>query len=157
MDVNDRKMCRISLGELERRWKLVREYLRDRGVEALVLQNEKDFTGGYVKWFTDIPSGYPRTVVFHVSDLMTVVEHGPAGKWRGSSGSEPDNPGVGEIYTTAAFPSVNFTQKYDATVVADLLRHRGYKKIGLVAADTLAMKRTSLIVPKRSKVKKNLI
>jgi|SRR5579863_2255546 len=138
MDVNDRKMCRISLGELERRWKLVREYLRDRGVEALVLQNEKDFTGGYVKWFTDIPSGYPRTVVFHVSDLMTVVEHGPAGKWRGSSGSEPDNPGVGEIYTTAAFPSVNFTQKYDATVVADLLRHRGYKKIGLVAADTIA-------------------
>jgi hypothetical protein len=57
MDVNDRKMYRISLGELERRWKLVREYLRERGMEALVLQNEKDFTGGYVKWFTDIPAG----------------------------------------------------------------------------------------------------
>ena len=138
MDVNDRKMCRISLQELERRWKLVRAYLIDRGIDALVLQSEKDFTGGYVKWFTDIPAGYPRTVVFHVSDLMTVVEHGPAGRKRELNGSDADNPGVGEIYTTAAFPSVNFTQKYDATVVADLLRRHGYTKIGLISADAIA-------------------
>jgi Xaa-Pro aminopeptidase len=138
MDVSDRKMSRISLQELERRWKLVRGYLRDRGIEALVLQSEKDFTGGYVKWFTDIPAGYPRTVVFHASDLMTVIEHGPAGRRRELEGCDRDNPGVGEIYTTAAFPSVNFTQSCDAKVVAEILRRRGYKKIGLVAGDTIA-------------------
>jgi Xaa-Pro aminopeptidase len=138
MDLNDRKMFRISVRELERRWKLVRDYMKERGIEALVAQNEKDFTGGYVKWFTDIPAGYPRTVVFHASDLMTVVEHGPEGKRRELGGRDADNPGVGEIFTTAAFPSVSYTQRYDAQIVADILLRRGYRKVGLVAADTMA-------------------
>src|SRR5215469_6891216 len=138
MDLNDRKMFRISVRELERRWKLVSDYMKEHGIEALVAQNEKDFTGGYVKWFTDIPAGYPRTVVFHASDLMTVVEHGPEGKRRELGGRDADNPGVGEILSTAAFPSVNYTQRYDAKIVTDILLRRGYRKVGLIAADTMA-------------------
>jgi Xaa-Pro aminopeptidase len=138
MGLSERKIFRISIQELERRWKLVRHYMKERGIEALVAQSEKDFTGGYVKWFTDIPAGYPRTVVFHASDLMTIVEHGPAGKHQEPGGRDADNPGVGEVFTTAAFPSVNYTQKYDATIVADILLRRGYRKVGLIAPDTMA-------------------
>lgn len=137
METNDRKMSRISVSELERRWKLVREHMNERGIDALIAQNAKDFTGGYVKWFTDIPAGYPRTVVFHASDHMSVIEHGPRGKRRELDGGDSDNPGVGEILTTAAFPSVNFTQAYDADVVTGLLSRRGYTRIGFVAADTM--------------------
>ena len=137
MEVNDRKMTRISVPELERRWRLVRDHMKERGIDALIAQNAKDFTGGYVKWFTDIPAGYPRTVVFHASDYMTVVEHGPRGKRRELDGNDHDNPGVGEILTTAAFPSVNFTQEYDAEAVASSLTRRGYTRIGFIAADTM--------------------
>lgn len=137
MEVNDRKMSRISVPELERRWKLVRDHMKERGIDALIAQNAKDFTGGYVKWFTDIPAGYPRTVVFHASDHMTVVEHGPQGKRRELDGRDADNPGVGEILTTAAFPSVNYTQEYDAEAVSTLLTRRSYKRIGFIAADTI--------------------
>lgn len=137
MEANDRKMFRISIPELERRWALVREHMNERGIDALIAQNAKDFTGGYVKWFTDIPAGYPRTVVLHASDHMSVVEHGPRGKRRELDGNDSDNPGVGEIFTTAAFPSVNYTQTYDADVVTALLRRRGYSRIGFVAADTM--------------------
>jgi Xaa-Pro aminopeptidase len=130
-------MSRISIQELERRWKLVRDYMNERGLDALVLQNAKDFTGGYVRWFTDIPASYPRTVVFHASDLMTVVEHGPEGKRRELGGADPENPGVGEILTTAAFPSVNYTQRYDAEAVSSVLLRRGYRRVAFLAADAM--------------------
>jgi Xaa-Pro aminopeptidase len=137
MELDDRKMSRISMRELERRWKLVREHMKERGLDAMVLQNAKDFTGGYVKWFTDIPAGYPRTVVFHVSDLMTVVEHGPEGKLRELGGADREHPGVGEILTTAAFPSVNYTQRIDAEAVSSVLLRRGYRRVAFLAADAM--------------------
>ena len=130
--VDDRRIARISIEELERRWKLVRVHMAQRGLDALITQTARDFTGGYIKWFTDIPAYYPRTVVFHRSDLMTVVEHGPAGRKRSPGGSDADNPGVGEIFTTSAFPSVNYTQTYDAEIVCDILSRRGYRRIGWV-------------------------
>ena len=137
MHLDDRKLSRISLGELERRWKLVREHMLSRGLDALIAQNAKDFTGGYARWFTDIPAGYPQTVVFHASDRMSVVEHGPEGKRRDLRGSDADRPGVGEIFTTAAIPSVTFTQSRDAEIVCALLRSRDCHHIGLVAPSAM--------------------
>ena len=84
--VDDRKIAKISIQELERRWKLVREHMARRCLDALITQTARDFTGGYVKWFTDIPAYYPRTVMFHRADLMTVVEHGPSGRKRSPRG-----------------------------------------------------------------------
>src|SRR3984893_12459097 len=136
VDMNDRKNGRISLQELELGWKLVRDHMEEHGIDALVAQSARDFTGGYVKWFTDVPAGYPRTVVFHASDLMTIVEHGPAGRRRSLAGDDSENPGVGEIITTCAFPSVDFTLNYDAAAVSDVLSPRGYRRIALVGAGT---------------------
>jgi Xaa-Pro aminopeptidase len=134
MNMDDRRIARISTQELERRWKLVRGHMKERGLDALIVQSERDFTGGYVKWFSDIPAYYPRTVIFHASDLMTVVEHGAAGRRRSLTGNDAENPGVGEIITTSAFPSVDYTRTYDAEVVAEVLGRRAYRKIGLVGA-----------------------
>lgn len=135
MDADDRKASRISIQELDRRWKLVRHHLKKRGLDALIAQNARDFTGGYVKWFTDVPAYYPRTVIFHAADLMTVVEHGAAGRQRSLGGKDRDHPGVGEIITTSAFPSVDYTQTYDAEAVGNELIRRGCRKIGLVGAN----------------------
>ena len=30
---------------------------RARKIDVLVMQNSNEFSGGYVKWFTDLPSG----------------------------------------------------------------------------------------------------
>src|SRR5262249_59463467 len=71
----------ISTRELERRWAAVRKAMAERKIDALVMQNNNDWLGGYVRWFTDTPlsNGYPRTVVFPASDLMTVVDMGARG------------------------------------------------------------------------------
>ena len=51
----------ISTSELERRWKAAREAMKQQGIDFLVMQNDNEWLGGYVKWFTDIPArnGYP--------------------------------------------------------------------------------------------------
>ena len=68
--MNERLLTPISTAELERRWSLVRSEMADRGIDALVMQNNNDWLGGYVKWFTDLPAvnGYPRTVIFYADD-----------------------------------------------------------------------------------------
>src|SRR4030088_240863 len=80
-ELSERLNTPISYAELERRWKAVRAAMERERIEVLVMQNNNDHMGGYVKYFTDIPAGngYPVTVVFPRDDLMTVVMQGPFG------------------------------------------------------------------------------
>ncbi|MBV9567146.1 MAG: aminopeptidase P family protein [Hyphomicrobiales bacterium] len=116
-------ITRISDAELERRWAAVREVMRARGWDALVLQNTNDWLGGYVKWFTDLPAtnGYPRTIVFPVSGAMTVVEMGPFEHQRQLNSRDRLHRGVNRLVTTPSFPSINYTNTYDAEIVIDAL------------------------------------
>ena len=71
----DRVHHPIATAELERRWKAIRAAMEERQIDVLVMQNNNDFMGGYVKYFTDVPAthGYPGTVIFPRDDRMTVV------------------------------------------------------------------------------------
>src|SRR5262249_42235815 len=137
--MNERLLNPISDGELTRRWSAARREMAARGIEALVLQNNNDWLGGYVKWFTDQPAvnGYPRSVVFHASDFMSVVEMGPHGMKRSLDGRDKVHRGVGEIMFTPAFTSISYTDDYQAELIADVLKRRGYRKVGLVAAGAM--------------------
>ena len=132
----DRLLSPISNQELERRRAAVRKEMQERHIDALVVQNNNDWLGGYVKWFTDLPAvnGYPRSVIFHAADLMTVVEMGPRGLRRKLTGEDEVHRGVGEIICTAAFTSVAYTDAYQAEIVADALKRRGYRSIGWIGA-----------------------
>jgi len=124
----------ISDAELERRWAAARAAMRDHGIDALVMQNDNDWLGGTVKYFTDIPAlnGYPRSVIFHADDLMSVIDNGGFGVARKLDGKDPVHRGVGEILCTPAFLSIGYTNRYDGELAADVLQRRGYRKIGLV-------------------------
>jgi Xaa-Pro aminopeptidase len=135
----ERVATRISVGELERRWAAVRREMAARGIEALVMQNASDWLGGYVKWFTDVPAhnDYPRTIIFHRDDLMTVVEMGASGRRDQLAGKDVNNPGVGEVIYSPSFFSVAYTHDYDPLLVAGELKRRGYKTIGLLGRGAL--------------------
>jgi Xaa-Pro aminopeptidase len=139
MSAAERVQTPISKQELERRWAAVRKEMDARGIDALVMQNSSDWLGGYVKWFTDVPAhnDYPRNVIFHRSDLMTVVEMGAKDRRDKPDGNDPLNPGVGEFIYSPSFFSVNYTHDYDATFVAQELKRRGYKTIGWVGRGRL--------------------
>src|SRR5512146_342254 len=71
----------VPTRELERRWTAVRAAMRTQKIDALIMQNNNDHMGGYVKYFTDLPAtfGYPVTVVFPRDDRMSVVSQGAIG------------------------------------------------------------------------------
>lgn len=134
MAAHPRILKPISDAELERRWTAVRGVMKDLRLDAVLCQATNDWLGGNVKWFTDVPANnhYPRTVLFHADDLMTIVEMGVFDGVRKLDGSDPIHRGVGQILTTPSFPSINYTVGYDADLAAGELRRRGARRIGLM-------------------------
>ncbi|MDH5750659.1 MAG: M24 family metallopeptidase, partial [Rhodospirillales bacterium] len=134
MTTQERLVDPISTAELERRWSAVRAAMEDQGVDVLIMQNNNEFLGGYVKWFTDIPArnSYPHTILFPRDDKMTVVQMGPAGSERTVSGDDFANRGVAKILTNPSFSSVHYSKNYDAEQVADVLKKRNDRTIGLI-------------------------
>ena len=139
---DERLLNPISIAELERRWAAARKEMAERKIDALLMQNNNDWLGGTVRWFTDTPlsNGYPRSVVFPADDLMTVVDMGGRGVRRKLDGKDTANPGVGQIISTPAFTSVAYTDEYQAEIVAAELIHHGYGTIGWVGAGAMPHK-----------------
>ena len=135
---SERILTRISDDELERRWSAVRREMRARKIDALVMQTTNDWVGGYPKWFTDLPAtnGYPRTVIFHRDDPMTVIEMGPMGAARDLDGKDVLHRGVGKLLHTPSFLSIAYTHDYDAELAVTAL-NRGYSTIGFVGKGAL--------------------
>ncbi|MCC6777422.1 MAG: aminopeptidase P family protein [Hyphomicrobiales bacterium] len=140
--MDERLLNPISTTELERRWAATRKLMVERKIDALVLQNNNDWLGGYVRWFTDTPlsNGYPRSVIFPAGDLMTVVDMGARGGRRKLDGGDPVNRGVGEMIFTPAFTSVAYTDEYQAELVAEELKRRHYRTVGWVGSGAMPHK-----------------
>ena len=66
--LKERVIRPISDEELERRWKAVREVMKGKKVDFLLIENNNDYLGGYIKWFTDVPAfhAYPVSAIFPV-------------------------------------------------------------------------------------------
>ena len=139
IDANDDQTAnsRVSRAELERRWSLVGAYLQERGIEALVVIGTGNELSGYVGWLIDAPIAYRSAVIFYRDDLMTLISHGAAGSVRTFDGHERGFPGIGTVASVAEFPSVNFSQTYEAQIALNELRRKGITRVAL--AGPLAM------------------
>ncbi|MGA9947544.1 MAG: M24 family metallopeptidase, partial [Xanthobacteraceae bacterium] len=131
----ERLQTPISTAELDRRWAAVRAAMEREKIDALLMQNNNDYMGGYVKYFTDLSAtnGYPLTVVFPRDDLMTMVSQGPfGGTSNPAANSDGTRRGVKEWLTTPSFVSCNYTAAYDAELAAKGLEAYAGGTIGLV-------------------------
>ncbi len=133
--LSERLNTPISTAELERRWSAVRAALEAQKIDVLLMQNNNDHMGGYVRYFTDMPAvnGYPNTVVFPRDDDMTVVTQGPFG---GAQALPHDGDGmwrgVRRLLTTPSYASAHFTKDYDPELAATALAPYAKATIGLV-------------------------
>ena len=136
-ELSDRLNTPISTKELERRWKAVRAAMKAAKIDALLMQNNNDHMGGYVKYFTDLPAtnGYPKTVVFPRDDDMTLVCQGPFGLViePGAKGNGIHR-GIKQVLTTPSYASAHYTTAYDADLAATALKPYAKGTIGLVGA-----------------------
>src|ERR1700728_2005647 len=125
----------VSLAELERRWGLVRNRMRELDIDALIVQNSSDWVGGYIRWFSNQPAtnGYPSSVVFPLEGGMSFIEQGPFGGLKQSSPDEFAARGIARRLTTPSYPSVGYSGAYDAEIAAAELNRLGAKVVGFVA------------------------
>jgi Xaa-Pro aminopeptidase len=122
-----------SDSELERRWKAVRARMEGDGIDVLVMQNQNQWLGGYVQWFTDVPArnSYPMTVIFPRNDGMTTITSG--GKPPGDLGPPAWTlRGVAHRLTAPYFPSLWYSGAYDAELVVRTISQRKDARVGLV-------------------------
>src|SRR3974390_3748837 len=114
MALSERLNTPISTAELERRWKAVRAAMGREKIDVLLMQNNNDHMGGYVRYFTDMPAtnGYPNTVMFPRDDEMTVVCQGPSGGPEATPQGEQNWRGVKRLLTTPSYASALYHQQY---------------------------------------------
>jgi Xaa-Pro aminopeptidase len=132
--LSERLQTPISTAELERRWKAVRAAMAREKIDVLLMQNNNDHMGGYVKYFTDMPAtnGYPNTVIFPRDEEMTVVAQGPFGGNQITAHSSDTWRGVKHILTTPSYASAHYTKDYDPELACKALEPYGQGTIGLV-------------------------
>ena len=109
-------------------------------IDVLLMQNNNDYMGGYVKYFTDLPAtnGYPLTVVFPRDDLMTLVSMGPLAAARPGCQRRRDRRGVKQWLTTPSFVSCIYTAGYDPELAAKALSPYAGGTIGLVGTSQMS-------------------
>ncbi len=138
--LSERLNTPISTAELERRWAAVRKGMAERGIDVLVMQNNNDFMGGAVKYFTDMPAtnGYPVTLIFPKDDDMTIIGQGPFNHDRPVP-KEGNGMlrGVKRQLGVPSYHTAHYTGEYDAELaVKALAGHKG-AKIGLLAVASI--------------------
>jgi len=123
----------ISKEELERRWRAVREAMERDKLDCLIMQNNNQYLGGYVRYFTDIPAenSYPVTVIFPLNEDMTIIAHG--GTPLPLTPPEWATHGVKERINLPYLLTLNFTNTMDAKAAVDTLKRLNIKSLGFVA------------------------
>ena len=127
----------ISRGELDRRFKAVREAMEKEKLDCLIMQNNNQFLGGMTRYFTGVPAtyGYTMTVIFPLNTEMTIISHGgpplPAGP--------PDWAihGVKERINLPFIPPLTRTNDMDAKAAVETLKRLNVKSLGVVAPATM--------------------
>ena len=124
---NERINHPISTAELERRWAAVRAAMAEHRIDALLMQSNNDWMGGYVKYFTDVPAtnGYPVTVVFPKDERMTVIAQGPMGVVREfPPPGDSVRRGTARFMGMPSYASCPYTAEYDAQLAEHAFQMR---------------------------------
>ncbi len=133
--MSERVVAPVSTAELERRWTAVRKEMAHRKIDVLLMQNNNDFQGGAVKYFTDLPAtnGYPFTVVFPRDDLMTTIGQGPLnGDQTLPPGGDGVRRGIKRALSTPSFVTAGYSVVYDAELAAKALEPYAKARVGIV-------------------------
>jgi Xaa-Pro aminopeptidase len=137
-DPRERLTKTVSTAELERRWKAAREMMREQKIDYLVMRQDEEFLGGYVRWFSDFPAreSYPFTVIFPVDDEMTTIA---CGNYPPSEYFPPQwaARGIKQRLGAPYFPSMYYTATMDAELTVGVVKEKKGATIGLVGRTSI--------------------
>ncbi len=135
-DPKQRLVPSVSSAELERRWKAARKMMEDRKIDFLLMRQDEEYYGGYVRWFSAVAPrhGYPFTVIFPRDDEMTTIASAPPGQ-----GKPPKWALCGVKATLGApyYPSLHYTNTLDAELAVGVLGKKKRATIGLAGTSSM--------------------
>ncbi len=133
-DPKEKLMKRISTPEMERRWTAVREMMKEKKIDYLVIQNSEEFLGGTVRWFTDFTARhqFPMTVIFPVDDEMTVINCGNEPPAEQAFPPPYAARGIKNRLGGVYFSTLQYTNTVDAEIAVNVLKEKTKPTIGLV-------------------------
>jgi Xaa-Pro aminopeptidase len=139
VEAREERVCNpVSDAELNRRWSATRAKMKEQGIDALLVSGCQDWMNGNIRWFTGLPAnnGYPRSAIFPIEGLMSVVEQGAFNIEAKPPAGDTATRGVGKKMFTPSYPGgVAFTGGYDAELLAKDILKQGFKTVGLVCAE----------------------
>jgi Xaa-Pro aminopeptidase len=100
-------------------------------LDYIIAVQRTDYLGGYVKWFTDLPTSWEYTsmVIFSKDKKMTTIWHGsPMGD---NSPPQFYSRGIVKKYAGGQLPSLNFTCTQEAEWIVQELEPKGAVRIGI--------------------------
>ncbi|HVN23160.1 MAG TPA: Xaa-Pro peptidase family protein [Syntrophorhabdales bacterium] len=128
----------VSDAELERRWKAARDVMREHKIDYLLMRQDEEFLGGYIRWFSDFPAreSYPFTVIFPLDDGMTTIA---CGNYPPSEYFPPQwaARGIKQRLGAPYFPSMYYTGTMDAELAVGVLKAKKRATIGLVGRTSI--------------------
>lgn len=137
-DPRERLTKTVSTAELERRWKAAREVMRNHKIDYLIMRQDEEFLGGYVRWFSAFPAreSYAFTVIFPVDDEMTTIT---CGNFPPSEYFPPQwaARGIKRRLGAPYFASVHYTSTMDAELAVGVLKEKKRATIGLVGRTSI--------------------
>ncbi len=140
-ETNTRIRHSLPRSELERRWALVRAEMAAADVDALIVQGANNLTGtaGHYRWLSgvSVASSYPQALIIPREGPFTLVMHGDFGGDALLDDQDPAFPGVLRRLTSPSFPGCHYCGPYDAQLAAAEIRRCGYKRLGVVAPNTM--------------------
>ena len=129
----------LSMNELERRWKAIRERMTENKIDYLVVQSQQRAVGGYFRYFTDLPgANYHITAVFPRDEEMTILSHGPAAPATPVAPPWWERRGVKEVINMPAFPNVWWEDSWDADKAAEVMQRTKPQTVGLVGLGNMS-------------------
>ena len=127
----------MPVEELHRRHAAVKAAMEKQGIDMLLMSNDNQYLGGYIRYFTDNPAGhaYPISVMFEKTGEITTIGMGTPSKaafppeWHAAVVTNR----IGSPY----FRSLDYTNRYDADIIVDLIKKKNIRKLGLVGMGML--------------------
>ena len=120
----------VSTPELERRWREVRSAMEKEGIDCLFLYGIDAWSGGGVKWFTDLPcdGSLGLVALFPKEGDIALYGHGAHG---GAAFPQDSTRGLSLNVGLPISPTLGFTDHFIPEEAVKFFNRFGYKKIGV--------------------------
>jgi len=129
---NVRYQGRPTKAEMERRWNLAKEFMKERGLDYLVTQSNDWVLCQYVRWFAEVRSLHYTYLLFDKDGEMTMISHGAAG-----GKAVPWDVGLTHNIAIPVFNNACYADSFAAERALEIIRKKGCQKLGFIGMNLI--------------------